>query len=305
MAIEPKLAQALQARVSGVLKAAPVFHIVQRPLETLEQEALELGRRFSSTFGEAGTRAQVRRGTQSTVAMFPHGITVKLFHASGAVIARRALEPAAHLFKQPPAKDTLVSRALDALGRVGVGETAAAGERLDFERLWQIKAAGRRSDGQQGYEVLCRAVGTFRRFVHDLPVLGRASVFVKLAADNVIEAVGRDWRPCEERAFDEAPVIDPAEAASRVAAELALASGNSHVSAEHYEPEFFGLGYLSFPKRRVQSVLQPVYVAVLRARGWTTLGRIVVVPASDRAYEPIARQLQAPPRAVTAKPAAR
>jgi hypothetical protein len=175
-------------------------------------------------------------------------------------------------------------------------------ERLDFERLWQIKAAGRQQNGRGGYEVLCRVVGAFRRYVHDLPVLGRASVFVKLAADDVIEAAGSDWRACEERAFDEAAVVDPLEGAARVATELTTAAGRTHVSAEHYDVDFFGLGYMSFPKRRVQSILQPVYVAVLHPRGWTTFGRVVVVAATDGAYEPIGRQFAVPPRPVAAKP---
>jgi hypothetical protein len=244
----------------------------------------------------------LRRDKQSTTLLFAGGTTVKLFHASGAMIARRSLVPAAHLFASPPPRDTLVSRANDAVRRLGLGRSSGSTERLEFERLWQIKAAGRQPDSAGGYETLCRAVGAFRRIVHELPVLGRASVFVKLAADDVVESAGCDWRPCEERAFDEAPVIDPGEAAARIAAELTVAAGDGHVSGEHYDVDFFGLGYLSFPKRRVQSVLQPVYVALLHPRGWTTLGRIVVVSATERAYEPIGRVLAAPPRPHTAKP---
>lgn len=305
MAPEPKLAQALVDRVSNFRKTAPVFNLVQRPLETLERDALEFGRRFAADWGTDERRGDLQRGRQSTVVVFPHDTTVKLFHASGAMIARRALAPGTHLFTQTPAKDSLISRAVDVVRRLVPGAAGGTTERLDFERLWQIKAAGRQQSGKEGYEVLCRAVGAFRRFVHDLPVLGRASVFVKLAAGDVVEAAGSDWRACEERAFDEAPVIDPSEGASRVVAELASAAGHAHISAEYYEPDFFGLGYLSFPKRRVQSVLQPVYVALLHPRGWTTLGRVVVVPATDRAYEPIARRLEVPPRPVVSKPAAR
>jgi hypothetical protein len=303
MAVEPKFARALVDRVSNYRKTAPVFQLVERPIEMLEREAFEFGRRFDAAPDAADARADLQRDKQSTTVQFPGGTTVKLFHASGAMIARRSLPPAAHLFEQAPPKDTLVSRAHDAVRRLGLGQSPNSIERLEFERLWQIKAAGRQPNGAGGYETLCRAVGAFRRFIHELPVLGRASVFVKLAADEVIEAAGSDWRPCEERAFDEATIIDPSEAALRIASELSVAAGSPNLS--NYEVDFFGLGYVSFPKRRVQSVLQPVYVALVHTRGWTTLGRIVVVSATERAYEPIGRVLAAPPRPLTAKPTRR
>lgn len=302
MAVEPKFARALVDRLSNYRKTAPVFQLVDRPLEMLEREAFDFGRRFDAAPDAAGARADLQRDKHSTTVLFPGGTTVKLFHASGAMIARRSLPPAAHLFKQAPPKDTLVSRAQDTVRRLGLGQSPNSVERLEFERLWQIKAAGRQPNGAGGYETLCRAVGAFRRFVHELPVLGRSSVFVKLAADEVVEAAGSDWRPREERAFEEATVIDPSEAALRVASEL---SGAGSPNSSNYEVDFFGLGYLSFPKRRVQSILQPVYVALLHSRGWTTLGRIVVVSATERAYEPIGRVLGAPPRPLAAKPTRR
>ena len=302
MATEPQFAQALADRLTNYRQTAPVFQILQRPLEVLERDALELGGRFAAAAGDTGARADLRRGKDSTSVTFAHGTTVKLFHASGAMIVRRLLAPAAHLFREAPAREALVSRAAEVVRRLRLGDAASPTERLDFERLWQIKAAGAQQGSKRGYEVLCRAVGAFRRSVAGLPVMGRASVFVKLAADDVVEAAGLDWRAYDERAFEEAAIVDPGEGASRVAAELSLAAGGTHVSAKDYEPVFFGLGYVSLAKRRVQSVLQPVYVAMLHPRGWTTLGRIVVVQATDRAYQPIARVLVAPPRPVTAKP---
>jgi DJ-1/PfpI family len=57
----------------------------------------------------------------------------------------------------------------------------------------------------------------------------------------------------------------------------------------------FALGYFSQPKRRPQSVMQPVWVAMFRARGWTTLSRLIVVPAVSAPYEPICRVPEQPP----------
>jgi hypothetical protein len=302
MGTDPKLERALVDRLSDYRTTAPVFRIVEQPVAVLERDAVEFGRRFAAASGEGVVRADLRRGRQTTTVTFSHGTSVKLFHASGAIMARRALPAAAHLFTQRPEKEALVSRSREVVRRLEVEKPARANERLAFERLWQIKAAGGQYKGERGSEILCRAVGAFRRFLHDLPVWGRASVFVKLAADDFVEAAGVDWRPCEERPFDEAPVIDPSEGAARVTAELAIEAGGAYVSAVQYAPDFFGLGYISLPKRRLQTVLQPVYVALLRPRGWTTLGRIVVVPATDRAYEPIGRPLAAPPRPINAKP---
>lgn len=305
MATESTLVQALVSRLSNYRKSAPVFNLVQRPLDLLEKEALVFGHRLAAAAGAAGTRASLRRGREATTITLQQGVAVKLFHASGALLAHTAIAPGAHLFREMPAKEALASRATDVVRRLGLEELPGPNERLEFERLWQIKAAGAQPNGKRGYEVLCRAVGAFRRFVYDLPVLGRASVFVKLAADDVIEAAGCDWRTCEERAFDDAALIDPAQGASQIVKELALAAGDTHLSAERYDTDFFGLGYLSFAKRRAQSVLQPVYVAMLRPRGWTTLGRVVVVPATERVYEPIGRRLVAPPRPAAAKRQAR
>ena len=58
-----------------------------------------------------------------------------------------------------------------------------------------------------------------------------------------------------------------------------------------FEPQSFELGYFSGSRRRVQSVMQPVWVAVLKPRAPMTMGQVVVVPAAPNAFEPIIRPL--------------
>jgi uncharacterized protein YhdP len=41
--------------------------------------------------------------------------------------------------------------------------------------------------------------------------------------------------------------------------------------------------------------MQPVYVAISKVRGWTTLNRLIIVPATHSHYERICRILESNP----------
>jgi hypothetical protein len=101
-------------------------------------------------------------------------------------------------------------------------------------------------------------------------------------------------------------MISPDEAAAHVVKELSSFAPGSEVSTKDYMPEMFSLGYFSLPKRREQAFMQPVYVALLRAQGNTTLNRMIVVPGAITGYKSICRIATTPPKdAIKPQPKAR
>jgi hypothetical protein len=169
-----------------------------------------------------------------------------------------------------------------------------------FERLWRIKAGSASVADVLGQELLCRVVGSFRRELDDLPVWGRASVFVELGGDGIVTAAGRDWRQCMDKPFEEVKIVDPEIGADRVLEELSPRVRTYRLTTDHYRPELFALGYFSFPVRSPQAYLQPVYVAKLTPAGRLSATEVIVVPAAIGAYEPL-RNLPAPPPLKTAE----
>ncbi|WP_433433085.1 hypothetical protein [Nonomuraea sp. CA-141351] len=121
---------------------------------------------------------------------------------------------------------------------------------------------------------------------------------MKLAANELVESVGVDWRERITEPVDQVRLIEPNDAVRCVLAELAANMPGHLPTIEEYEPELFAVGYFSLPKRRPQGFLQPAYVAALRARGDTTMSRLIVVPGAVAAYEALSRITAAPPHAV-------
>ncbi len=158
------------------------------------------------------------------------------------------------------------------------------GEELRPERLWETKARGETMKRESSPTVLLQVVGSLRRYLHGLPVLGRASVHVALAGEQEVTKWGVDWRVCDGDAFTETKVVDPDEGAKRVLAELRNCQPESGKSLD-LEPEQMTLGYISMPRRYEQRVLQPAWVARFRPKGGSTMGVVIAVPASPTAFE--------------------
>jgi hypothetical protein len=160
-------------------------------------------------------------------------------------------------------------------------------DELRFESLWETKAQGVTLKGAKTPVALLEVVGAFRRYLHGLPVLGRASVHVGLAGRMVVTRWGIDWRQVSENAVAEAHVVDPKEGAKRVMDDLQWRRPEKPFTLKDFEPASFTLGYLSQSRRSEQFVMQPAWVAVLRPRGSTTMGQVVAVPAATTPFAPI------------------
>jgi hypothetical protein len=285
----------LVAKVCDHRDSVPVFRIQQRSLDEMEGFAIRLaGSLAGEDAGDA--KSHVARGQSRSNILLAEGVRASVFHASGAIVAKAALAPMEHLIGDRSDKAALTQSVVAAAKRLGLDRVVGAGEQLLFERLWQIKAAGMDGSGVRSPEVVCRAVGAFRRYLHDLPVWGRASAFVELAGENRIGAVGLDWRPIVAEPFDRVKVIAPEQAARAVLGDLNGRLPGGSFGEEDFDVGLFSLGYLSMPKRHEQSVFAPVYVAQLERRGWSSTNYIIIVGGSETAYESYCRKTSSPPR---------
>jgi hypothetical protein len=291
------LLQQLVDKTCYYREAAPVFRIEERPLDDRETAAVRLAGRV---LGDAGDgKAQIARGAGRSDVRLSEGVRASIFHASGAIAVKTGLAPMEHLIGETADKAALTKSTVEAARRLGFDHAIGKGEQLLFERLWQIKATGMTSTGEPGATIVCRAVGAFRRYLYELPVWGRASAFVEIAGEERIGTVGLDWRPIAGEAIDHVKVYEPEQAARAVLSDLNGRLGGAEFSEEDFFVGMFGLGYLSLPKRRAQSVFAPVYVAMLERRGWASMNYVIAVSGSQSSYESICRTNSAPPRDAT------
>lgn len=91
-------------------------------------------------------------------------------------------------------------------------------------------------------------------------------------------------------------MIDPEEGAQQVVEQMRSWVNGGEVGLRHYQPKRFALGYLSLGKRRIQTVMQPVYFTVLKPTTPGIMGRVVVVAAGRMPYEPLDLMPAAPMR---------
>ena len=202
-----------------------------------------------------------------------------------------------HLIGERADKKTLTDAAAATAKRLGLDRLRTTDEKLAFERLWQIKAAGINRDRGRGREVVCRAIGAFRRYLGDLPVWGRASVVVELAGGDKLGGVGVGaWRPIAPEPIDRAKVLDPERGARAVIADLNGRLPGGEFSSKDFDVALFSLGYISMPKRRAQGIFAPIYVALLERHARTTMNHVVVVNGSEKVYEDVCRLNVAPPK---------
>lgn len=233
-------------------------------------------------------RGQWQTFADRTLVRLPQGAHAVLYHASGSVKLSSGIGEMESLFKEPEPKKQLVERTEAMLGSLGLREQLGRGETLAFERLWQIKACAADRNGKTVEPVLCRAVGAFRHHVEGIPVLGPASVAVQLAAQGEFDRLSILMRSPQGETLERVKPIHPERAARSIAQQLAAQFADSKGEIEFECRDGMRFGYLSLPKRKVQRLLAPVYIATINVAHETERqGLVLVVPATDKSYLPL------------------
>jgi hypothetical protein len=233
-------------------------------------------------------RADWVQQRDTTLGRLPMGARVVMYHASGVMRFVAGLPPMELLFTNTD-RGYLMKLVETAAERLRVNEWVNTRESLMFERLWQIKASAADRDGKVTVPpVLCRVVGAYRHVVGNLPVLGAASVAIRLAGGAALDSLSIQIRETNGERIEWAPVVRPEEAARQIVRQLATLMGRSKIPfTELARPEGMQIGYLSLGKRTPQRVLAPHYVASIAVEGEEAQAYQLVVPATERTYLPL------------------
>jgi hypothetical protein len=293
------LEAALAGLAEGFRDRAPVFRLLAPEREEVAQEARLLMAGIWPQFGDCspmttvgGVLTTFRLANDGSVNLFPSGAI------EGAMSSVASREPIATDERKADrtkhiARLSKVAHAI-AKGRI------AADEELKLETVWENKGQCVTVRGERKTPVaLLGMVAGFRRYIRGIPVLGRASVHVGVGGNGETTRWGIDWRRREAKECAETTVVSAEEGAERVMSEMWWRRPDKPFTTEDFEPVVFRFGYLAHARRAEQSMLQPAWVAVLKPRKGFSMGHVVAVPASPRAFEPISRPARVPRMAVT------
>jgi len=223
------------------------------------------------------------------VIRLPEGGRAVTFLASGALVIKAGIDPFADLFEADPGDEELTTSLTGWQEKLRISELFPSQDRLDFERLWRIKAAGSDREGTFSDPVLCRAIGAFRHSVRDLPVHGRASATVEMTGGGRLASMSISTRRFADGAdavIARARSRAPGDAAQEVVKRLARSLSGQQQDAT-LEVQSFEFGYLSLSRRRPQSVLAPVYLAAVTVSGTKEQERsahVIAVAGSEDQY---------------------
>lgn len=225
-----------------------------------------------------------------TVIQLAQGARAVLYHASGAIEYVSALEPLAALFKQVEDKEALIRLVQEKAKKLNLAEWAGDQGSIAFERLFQMKAQGADKTGKTSDAALSRIVGAFRHSVADIPVLGAASLALRLAGNGAVDALSVQVRPSAGERIDTAKIIAQELAARQLTQQLVslLGTPKEQLPGDVIESAVLYFGYLDLGKRKAQQLLAPAFVAqvVLRHK-LEKQAYVLAVPATEKTYQPI------------------
>ncbi|HUR07665.1 MAG TPA: hypothetical protein VM347_34340 [Nonomuraea sp.] len=275
------MAGEVPAAVSVLGLAAPEPSTVQRRLEDLVLAVAGLR-------DDGPEDLEVVTHQDRTTVWLPGRLRAVGFHASGSMTVHLDLPGFEDVFENDPGDAELTGMLRAAGDRIGLPSLVPAEDELLFERLWRIKSGGERRLGTRTEPGLCRALGSFRHYVRDLPVYGRASATVELGGSGGVASLGVSTR--RFAGDGGGPVIaqprvrTPIQAAREVAARLA----ESFAGLEAWlTPQWFRFGYLSLGRRRPQALLTPFYIASIRVRSDREVSaHVTAVPGCDGRFAP-------------------
>lgn len=281
MEVDHKLKQILLGKLLSYYPTMFVYPI--KELSNSEKD--ERAKYYASQFmgGKSIQPFRSHREDHSILISLPSGVTMQIFDNSFVVSIEREMKSFENTIKKNSDLDELIAIFVNTMKKLQFDKYKLPIEHAELERLWEFKKTGITKEGKTLPVILCRIAGGFRRYINDIPVYGDASIYIKIADQNIAESINIEWRPIEEKPKTEARVIRPEEAATRILNELGKALTDK-ISTENFQPEYFDLGYYSKPKRLKQNYMQPVYIAALKSlrTRWIT---VIVTPATIPVYE--------------------
>jgi hypothetical protein len=277
----------LAKTVGEVPKTAVVRALRQHTVADCERRLQRLTATTAEALGTKLDRGDWIEQEGRTVTYLPELGRAAVFHASGALEMHMGIAPMEGLFDTIEERDVLTDLVGETAKRLRIHDWVGSGERLDFEHLFQIKAAAADREGRVTEPVLCRAVGAFRHSIEGIPVLGPASVAVKVAAKGILDSLSIQVREATSEVIDETTVAPPEEGAREIVRQLESLMGRSKTTsgAELARPRWMRLGYLALSRRTRQRVLAPMYVAQIDVESeQEAQGYLLVARATERTY---------------------
>lgn len=266
---------------------ADVVALQQLSLDDLKSRAERFLTQISAPDDCSHDRADWVVRDDHTAVSLPGGARAVVYHASGALHYVSGMAPLQSLFSRMPDKEALTRLVSAQASKLGIASWAGPQGSIQFERLFQQKAQGADRDGKVAEPVLARAIGAFRHFVGGIPVLGAASVALKLAGDGTLDTLSVMARPVTAEVLDKAVIIEPELAARQVTLQLAslLGQAKQPLPGDVIESQTMRFGYLDLGKRKAQRLLAPVFLAQVVLRHKTNRQAYVfAVQASEKPY---------------------
>lgn len=191
-----------------IIDPSPVFQI---------EKAKLLASRFLDDFCADSTVILERKVKNTTTIDLPQNTKIRIYNNSNAMIIKKIMDPFDNIFTDKVDLEQVKQRIIEVMKKLELDKWGSDLEQVEGERLWKIKASATTiAEKVKVPEVLCRVVGAFRRYINKVPVYGRASVFIKVAGNNVVQSAGIDWRTIKTEPVDEIKIIDPDEAAELI-----------------------------------------------------------------------------------------
>jgi hypothetical protein len=282
-----KLAETLSSIQQKVPDEISILNIRRHTVDDLHRRLKKLLKTSDDICGFPVERGHWTHFDDRTLVRMPENAYAVVYHASGAIKMFSGMAPMDNLFKDMPPRDTLISRTEALVKELAFAEQLPRGQSLSFERLWQVKASGIDRSGKMADTVLCRAIGAFRHHVGEVPVLGPASIAVKISGDERMDSLSMQMRGPGFEELERAKVIHPEKAVrhvvQRVAERLSHIKEKDEVQVETDRSLEFG--YISLPKRKLQRFLAPAYMATISvAHAEDREAFTVIVPATEKTY---------------------
>lgn len=283
----------METLIGSVGKIPDSVEVIGLQAQTLDQMQVRT-RRLLAVVGQRDTRSLDRGDWQhqegQTAIRLPQGARAMLYHASGAMKYVSGKAPFDSLFEGVASREELTRLVTTAASQCDLAQWAGERGELVFERLWQTKAQGMDKAGKTSNPVLCRIVGAYRHVIDGVPVLGGASVALKLAGNLAIDSLSVQVRPGSSQTLDKTRTISPETGARQLVLQLSalLGQGRNAPEDDAIEAAEMRFGYLDLGKRKTQRLLAPAFLAQISVRHKEERqAYVLAVAASEKHYLPI------------------